>query len=180
MRSTHMILPNWWEAPRGLLETDSHCGLLAAWIVLRHFRKRVSVRSVTEGCRHSKRHGVFTIGLATCLKMHGLHVSFHTDSDPQIGPFETRCYARAARMGILPHPALELSALSSALSRGCIPIVLFNSEWDVGHFSPFVGVSRGSVMLPLADDEKLPVNRFLARWSEPGIQRQCVIAAPSS
>ena len=174
-----MNLPNWWEAPRALLETDGHCGLLAAWIVLRYFRKRVSAQNVTKASGYTKRHGVFTVGLATCLKMHGLQVSFHTDPDPQIGPFEKRCYGRAARLGILPHPALELSALSLALRRGCIPIVLFNSESDVGHFSPLLGIRRGSAILPLADEEKMPMNRFLARWSEPGIQRQCVIAAPS-
>lgn len=86
----------------------------------------------------------------------------------------------AVRPGALPHPALELSALSLALRHGCIPIVLFNSESDVAHFSPLLGVRRGNVILPLADEEKLPMNRFRARWSEPGIQRQCVIAGTSS
>lgn len=160
-RSNHLNLPNWWEAPSGLLETDGHCGLLATWIVLRHFRKRVSVGSVREGCQLTKGHGIFTVGLATCLKMHGLQVSFHTDPDPQIGSFEKHCYGRAASLGIHPHPALELSALSITLRRGCIPIILFNSESDVGHFSPSVGIRSGSVILPLADEEKphMPVGR---------------------
>lgn len=173
-----MTLPNWWEAPSTLLEMEGHCGLLAAWMVLKHFRKRVSVQSVTEACRYTKRQGIFPVALAGCLKLHGLRVAFHTDPDPQIGPFEKRCYARAARLGILPRPAIELSAVARALRRGCMPIVLFNSETDVGHFSPLLAIRRGSVILPLADEEKVPMNRFLARWSEPGIQRQCVIAEP--
>jgi|SRR6185437_2428392 len=174
-----MNLPNWWEAPSTLLETEGHCGLLAAWMVLKHFRKRVSARSVTQGCRHTQLHGVFSVALATCLKLHGLEVAFHTDPDPNIGPFENRCYARATRLGILPRPALELSALSSALRRGHIPIALFNSESGAGHFSPVRTIRDGSVVLPLADGGKMPINRFLARWSEPGIHRQCIVAGPS-
>jgi hypothetical protein len=57
-------LPNWQEAPNLLLETDGHCGLLAAWMVLRHFKKRVSANHLAEACGYTKRHGVFTIGLA--------------------------------------------------------------------------------------------------------------------
>ncbi len=171
-----MSLPNWWEAPSTLLKFDGHCGLLAAWMVLRHFRKRVSVQALTDACQYTKRHGVFTIALATCLKMHGVRVSFCTDPDPEIGGFEKRCYARAARLGILPLPALELSAVALALRRGCIPIVLFNSESGIGHFSPVRGIRKGRIMLPLADEEEMPTKRFIARWSEPAILRQCVIA----
>ena len=171
-----MSLRSWWEAPSALLEIEGHCGLLTAWIVLKHFRKRVSVQSVTDCCRYTRRYGVFTVGLAACLKMHGLHVSFHTDPDPKIGSFEKGCYLRAAKLGILPRPALELSAVSTALRRGCIPIVLFNAESGNGHFSPLLAIRKGSVILPLADEEEMPKDRFLARWSEPGIHRQCVIA----
>ncbi len=171
-----MSLPNWWEAPSTLLEIDGHCGLLAAWMVLRHFRKRVSAQALTEDCFYTKRHGVFTVGLATCLKVHGMRVCFHTDPDPAIGGFEKRCYARAAQMGILPQPAVGLSALMIAVRRGHIPIVLFNSESGVGHFSPLTGSRNGRLELPLADGEAIPKKRFLASWSEPGILRQCVIA----
>lgn len=171
-----MRLPNWWEAPRALLDTDGHCGLLAAWMVLRHFGKRVSARAVTEDCRYTKRHGVFTIGLATCLKLHGVHVSFHTDPDPAIGGYEKRCYARAAQLGIHPGPAIDLAALGLAVRQGQVPIVLFNSETGVGHFSPLVGLRKGRVELPLADGESIRKSTFLTRWSEQGINRQCVIA----
>jgi hypothetical protein len=170
-----MSLPNWWEASRALLE-NGNCGLLTAWMVLRHFRKRASVRALTDACQYTKRHCVFTIALATCLKMHGVRVSFCTDPDPKIGGFEKRCYARAARLGIVPSPALELSAIALALRRGCIPIVFFNSDSGIGQFSPVLAIVKGKIILPLADEEEMTRRRFLARWSEPEILRQCVIA----
>jgi hypothetical protein len=171
-----MSLPNWREAPTKLLEIDDHCGLLAAWMVLRHFRKRVSVQGLVTACKYTKGQGVFAIGLAACLKMHGLQVSFFTEPDPAIGGFEKRCYARAARLGVLPQPAVPLSAVLRAHRRGYIPIVLFNSEDGIGHFSPLIGLSEGMVKLPLADGNEMPKNQFIDRWSEPGILRQCVIA----
>ncbi len=140
------------------------------------FGKRVSTHALTEDCRYTKRHGVFTIGLATCLKVHGLQVSFHTDPDPAIGGYERRCYAQAAKLGILPRPAIDLPALVLAVRHGDVPIVLFNSETGVGHFSPLVGFRNRKVELPLADEEAIPKKRFLARWTEPGINKQCIIA----
>jgi hypothetical protein len=156
---------------------DGHCGLLAAWMVLRHFKKRVSASDLKEACRYTKRHGVFTIGLAAGLKSYGLRVSFYTDPDFQIGGFERRCYAHAARMGLCPQPALELSAILEAQRAGAVPIVLFNSESNVGHFSPLLGVHKRVLNLPLAEGERMRMARFLERWSEPDILRQCVIAA---
>ena len=170
-------LPNWWDAPKSFLEIDGHCGLLAAWMVLRHFKKRFSANNLAGACSYTKRHGVFTVGLAATLKLHGLRVSFHTDPDPQIGGFERRCYARAARMGLHPLPALELTDVLKAQRAGAVPIILFNSESDVGHFSPLIGLHKGVLNLPLADGEKMGMAQFLTGWSEPGILRQCIIAA---
>jgi hypothetical protein len=76
----------------------------------------------------------------------------------------------------VPRPALELSAIALALHRGCIPIVLFNSESGIGHFSPVLAIRKGRIILPLADEEEIPKKRFIARWTEPEILRQCVIA----
>ena len=94
-----MSLPNVCEAPRKLLQIDGHCGLIAAWMVLRHYRKRVSVPALIDACQYTKKHGVFAIALATCLRMHGLRVSFYTDPDPEIGGFEKRCYSRGCAVG---------------------------------------------------------------------------------
>jgi len=80
-------------------------------------------------------------------------------------------------MGLHPLPALELSDVLEAQRAGAVPIVLFNSESNVGHFSPLLGLHESALNLPLADGEKMGIAQFLARWSEPGILKQCVIAA---
>jgi hypothetical protein len=174
----NLELPNWWQAPNSLLEVDGHCGLLSAWMVLRHFRRRVSTKNFLSACSYTRRHGVFTVGLAAALKIHGLQVSFHTQPDLEIGGFERRCYSKAARIGIQPQPPLELSGVLRTLNSGAVPIVLFNTKSDVGHFSPLLGAHNGVLDLPLAEKERMRKSEFLHRWSEPGILRQCVIVAP--
>ena len=67
-----MKFPEWWEAPDELFNIDGHCGLVAAWVVLRHFEKRISVPHLVKACRYTKRHGVFTVSLAAALK----HMAF--------------------------------------------------------------------------------------------------------
>lgn len=171
-----MKFPQWWEAPERLLVMEGHCGLVAAWTVLDYFGKRVSLTKLVSACNYTKRHGVFTVGLAAGLKEHGLQVSFHTDPDIHVGGFEKRCYARADRVGVLVEPALELSAVLDACKRGRIPIVFFNTCSDVGHLSPLLGIRNGELRLPLAEGGKMSEHDFLHRWSEPGILRQCVIA----
>jgi hypothetical protein len=63
-----MKFPNWWEAPDELFRIDGHCGLVAAWAVLRYFGKRISVPKLVEACRYRKLHGVFAVSLAAALK----------------------------------------------------------------------------------------------------------------
>lgn len=152
-----------------------HCGLLAAWVVLHHFGKRISVPKLVTACGYTKRHGVFTVGLAAGLKEHGLQVSFHSDPDPHVGGFEKLCYARASRVGVLVEPALGLSGILWELRRGRIPIAFFNTPSDIGHFSPLLGIKNGKLRLPLAEGGKMSEGDFLNRWSEPEILRQCVI-----
>jgi len=171
-----MTFPDWWDAPGELLAMEGHCGLLAAWMVLRHFTKRVSIPKLITACDYTKRHGVFTVGLAAGLKAQGLQVSFHSELDFHIGAFERRCYARARRIGVVAQPALELANLLRERKRGRIPIVFFNTLSDVGHFSPLLGVRDGMLRLPLADDGKMSRSDFLASWSEPHILRQSIVA----
>jgi len=171
-----MKFPDWWDAPGELLTIEGHCGLLAAWMVLRHFSKRVSVPKLAKACDYTKRHGVFTVGLAAGLKVHGLRVSFHSEPDNHIGASERRCYTRARRVGVVAQPALELEFLLRERRRGRIPIVFYNMPSNVGHFSPLLGIRGGMLRLPLADDGVMSRDDFLARWSEPYIFRQCVVA----
>jgi hypothetical protein len=170
-----MKFPDWWHAPNELFGNDGHCGLVAAWAVLHHFRRRVSVPKLIKECRYTKRHGVFAVSLAAALKTHGLSVSFHSEPDDNIGGFERRCYAYASGLGIVPEPPLELSEVLRRRSRGNIPIVLFNTPANVAHFSPLLGSRNGTLRLPLADGGKMSESTFIARWSGPDILRQCVI-----
>jgi hypothetical protein len=171
-----MKFPDFSDTPEELLEIDGHCGLLAAWSVLSYFGKQISAARIVASCRYTKRHGVFAVCLTTCLKEHGLRVSFHSDPDDNIGGFEMRGYARGRRLGLIAELAIELPDLLRERKRGRVPIVLFNTDSDIAHFSPLLGIRRNVIELPLAENGSMPVEEFLARWSAPEILRQCVIA----
>lgn len=173
-----MKFPDWWEAPEELLEIDGHCGLLAAWAVLRSFGKSTEVSRLVRTCRYTKRYGVFTIDLAACLLEHGLDVSFHSEPDSEIGEFERRGYARAYRIGLQVRPALGLPGLLRERRRGRVPIVIYSTPLNAGHFSPLLSLRHGVLRLPLAEGGTMPENEFLTRWTAPGILRQAVIAGP--
>jgi hypothetical protein len=170
-----MKCSEWWEAPEELIAMDGHCGLVAAWSVLRYFGVPTDVPRLVRACRHTKRHGVFAISLATCLKEHGLQVSFHSDPDNDIGGWERRGYVHAQRLGLQIMPALDVPTLLRERKRGRVPIVLYNTPSDSGHFSPVLSISRGVLHLPMADGGKMPLSEFLARWSAPRILRQSII-----
>ena len=167
--------PKWRDAPEELLALDGHCGLTAAWSVLHYFGKSVVPRELVESCRHSKRLGVFTVDIAVALAEYGLEVSFHSESDDDIRRYESRGYARARRIGLFVKPALSLASLVRERRAGKIPIVLFNTELDSGHFSPLLGCRSGIVSLPYTSRGSMPKDEFLARWTAPRILRQCVI-----
>jgi len=173
-----MKFPEFSNAPNELLEMDGHCGLLAAWSVLHYFGKRIEVSKIVTSCRHTKRYGVFTVCLAACLREHGLQVSFHSDPDDHICGFEKQGYSYARRFGIVVKPAVDLLDLLRERKHGRVPIVLFNTSSDVGHFSPVLGMRRRILRLPLAEGGTMPAEEFLDRWSAPEILRQCVIAGP--
>jgi hypothetical protein len=175
-----MKFPDWREAPDELFRIDGHCGLVAAWVVLRYFGKRVSVSNLVEACRYTKRHGVFAVSLAAALQTHGLSVSFHSERDAHIGGFERRCYAYARRLGIVAEAPLELTEVLRRRKRGNVLIVLFNTSAGDGHFSPLLGSRNGTLRLPMADGSKMPESTFIARWSDPDILRQCVIVGAAT
>ena len=170
-----MQFPDWSEAPDELLRIDGHCGLIAAWVVLRYFGRRVSAANLIKECRYTKRHGVFTVSLAAALKTYGLSVAFHSERDSHISGFERRCYFYARRLGVFAEAPLDVSELLRSRKRGNIPIVLFNTAANRGHFSPLLGLRNGILQLPLADGGKMPKSTFIDRWSDPGILKQCVI-----
>jgi hypothetical protein len=175
----NMKFPELWEVPKELYEIEGHCGLATAWLVLRYFGKSTDVPKLVKTSRHTKRHGVFTVCLAACLKEHGLQVSFHSDPDNDIGEFERRGYVHARRLGLHVEPALEVPVLIRERKRGNVPVVFYNTSSNLGHFSPLLALGHGVLRLPLAEDGKMPLSEFLDRWSAPEILRQSIIAGPS-
>jgi hypothetical protein len=128
-------------------------------------------------CGHTKRHGVFTIGLASGLRRLGLQVSFHSQPDPAIGSFEGRLYARARHLGIRTEPSRSLKFLLQQRRRGRVPIVFYNTPSGLGHFSPLLGVRGPALRLPLAPGGLMAKHEFLVRWNEPEILRQAVVVS---
>jgi hypothetical protein len=168
-------LPCYSDAPLALLETGGNCGLLSAWGVLRHFRKRTNSAKLIKRCGYTRRYGVFTIGLACALAEAGLRVSFHTQLDPDPKPLERRLYRRAHRLGIPILPAADILTLVAASRRGELPIVFYDTKDGVGHFSPLIGARGRKLLLPYGEDGGLRVNEFERAWSAPGICRQAVV-----
>jgi hypothetical protein len=116
------------------------------------------------------------VDLAGGLKELGLEVTFHSERDDHIGRFERRGYARAKRLGIAVQPPVDLSVLLRERRKGRVPIVLYDTASESGHFSPLLGRKDDHLRLPLAPEGAMPIDEFLAAWSVPGILKQCVIA----
>jgi hypothetical protein len=166
--------PDWWKAPEEILSLEGHCGPLAAWCALHHFGKKPLASEIISACHHTKRYGAFTVHIAAGLKELGLQVSFHTDPDDDIGGFEMRGYHRLKRLGVPVEPAISLPELLAQRRRGRIPIVLYDTLPEAGHFSVVSGANRG--MLRLSYGESISKEDFIAAWTAPRILRQCVIA----
>jgi hypothetical protein len=165
--------PDWTDAPATLRHLDGHCGPLAAWAVLRHFRVRASAAAIIGAVRHSPR-GAFTIGIAVALAEMGLRVTFYSDPDPDVQPSERPLYGRAQRLGVVIEPAIGVQSLASAVRDGGIPVVFYRQRGG-GHFSPMLGVERGHVLLPYGLDEKISLTTFRRAWKQPGFCRQALI-----
>lgn len=170
--------PHPFDAPIPLLAADNHCGLIAAWTVLRFFAKRTTVRRLRTSSGYTKTNGVYAIGLALALREHGLGVRFHTDRDPGPAASERKLYAEARRRGIAIGPALSVPVLVAMASPTCVPIVLYQADRDP-HFSPVLGQRRGRVLMPLADVGFLSARALAVARRQPGILRQTVVVTPT-
>lgn len=169
-------LPCYSDAPLALLAVDGHCGLLAAWVVLRHFHKRVSSAKLIKQCAYTRRYGVFTIGLACALAESGLRVAFHTEFDSDPKPLERQLYGRARRLRVAILPAADISTLVAASRHGDLPIVHYEARDGAGHFSPLFGARGRTLLLPHDEQGGLRLSEFERAWSAPGICRQAVVA----
>lgn len=164
------------DAPRSLLTLPGGCGPLAAWLVLRHFGRRVAARRVVEACRYTAEHGTFTIGLALGLRELGLRVRFHSEPDPEPPALEEACYAAAKEAGVEVGGALELAALLDEVGRDCVGVVLYDADGAEAHLSPLLGSDGRHLVLATAATE-IDSAEFDAAWRAPGILRQCVLVS---
>ena len=171
-------LPSLWDAPSALLGFDGHCGLLTAWVALRHFRRRTSADRLVRACGYVRRRGVFSVALASALHGHGLDVTFYSDPDPAMQPAERRYYARVRRLGILVQPAAPLKVLLAHVAAGRIPIVLYHRPDGEIHFSILTGAAGGRVQFH--DDTELTRRCFEHGWNTPDTLRQSVVVGANS
>jgi hypothetical protein len=128
-----------------------------------------------RACGYTPRYGVFTIALATALREHGLEITFHSDSDPDMKPLERRFYRRAQNLQIRVLPPVTLPELLGHAAAGCVPIVFYDTPSGEAHFSPLLGEERGRLILPMSDGGSMTKQQFLRYWSGPEILGQCVI-----
>ena len=169
--------PKYFDAPLKLLQLESNCGLITAWSILKYFKKKTSAAKIIELCRHTKKHGTFTIALSVALKQHGLNVSFFSEFDPKPHLIEKRCYSIAKKIGVDIHQSIDLEILLSKINSENIAVVLYNTPEDNGHLSPLLGKDDDNLVLPFSENGYLPRQEFLDCWNSPEIYRQCLIAS---
>jgi hypothetical protein len=162
------------KIPAPLLALENGCGVVAAWMALRRFRRRVAWKTVAKLCDHRKATGTFAIAIAVTLKKCGLSVTFCTDEDPDKKPREVAGYREAKKLGIEVRPALSIRALRT-LAKNRLVIVLFDAENGDGHFSPVASVSKSSISFTYGTEPTLSLGVFRARWRGPGVCRQAIV-----
>lgn len=169
--------PSLWDAPFALHELPGDCGPLSAWMVLRHFGRRVAARRVIEACRHTEEHGTFMIALAVGLRELGLSVRFHSEPDPEKQAIEEPCYALAESIGVEVRGALELPDLLAEIGEDRVAIVLFDADGVDAHISPLTGSDGARLLLPNTAGGVMDIADFETAWRAPGILRQCVLVS---
>jgi len=162
--------------PAGLQQLDNGCGVIAAWMALHAYRKRVAWRRLARLCRHAKGTGTFAISVAVALKKCGLPVTFCTDPDPDQQPKEMVGYRAAKKLGIPIRPSLELRELREALREKKTVIVLFNARNGDGHFSPVLSIGSATISFSHGNEPILSLRVFRSRRRAPGVCRQAIIA----
>jgi hypothetical protein len=170
-----MSFPALHAIPHELFAVEGNCGPIAAWMALRHFRKRVAVGRLIKLCRHTKKYGTFTVSIAVALRQCGLSPVFHTEEDSQMTRIEIASYraASALNIPILPPPSFD--QLRLLVQLGAFVIVVLDAEDGQGHFSPVTSISDQEIVFPYGNEERLPLPTFFTRWSAPGVLRQAVV-----
>ena len=169
--------PKYEDAPLPLMQLDGNCGPVTVWAILKYFRKRVSSKTIVTACRHTKKHGTFTIAMALALREFGRRVIFYTEPDPAPQLIEKRCYKLAQEAGIPINNAIAIKSLCAAIRRDCLPIVFYDTVSGMGHFSPLIGFQGNKLLLPFDENQEITITDFNQRWNAPGIYRQCLVVS---
>jgi hypothetical protein len=160
-----------------LLDLEGNCGLLAAWVALRHFHRRTSADRLISTCGFTG-DGIFSVALACALYDHSLDVNFYSDFDAAMQLAERPFYSRASSLGILVQPAITLDLLTSQIGLGQLPIVLYYLPKGEPHFSILTGATADTVHFH--EEGEMSRQDFEAGWNTPDTLRQAVVVGARS
>lgn len=169
------------DAPDTLRSITANCGPISAWQVLKFFGKNVSPDELLQSCRFDPVVGVYAIGLAVALADIGLTVTFYSDPDPDPSLVEREFYSQARRLALDLRPGAGLpdldAAMASALHERGVGIILYETEGEDAHFTPFLGLCDDEIVAPNEGDGLL-IDDVELRRAAKGILRQALIIRP--
>jgi hypothetical protein len=165
-----------------LWQDEGNLGLLSACGVAMQFGLRPEPKSMRIDSGYSLELGVFTAGIARALHRLELDVTLFGDDDSTSRPEEAALLTELLEAGASVQPAVSIDHLASLARNRYVPILFYNSDSDLGTFSPFAGLDRKDrLKLPYDADGNTRMARdvFMEKWTSPGIFRQCVLVGPS-
>jgi Peptidase C39 family len=119
------------HVPASLLSLESGCGVICTWLVLRHFRKAVSIKRLIRLCKFTRSQGTYAVALAVALRKFGLPVIFLTDEDNDKKPIEIIAYKQAKKLSIRVLPGPTIRDLIRYLRQGKVVVALFDTKGGV-------------------------------------------------
>jgi hypothetical protein len=163
------------QVPASLLSRESGCGVICGWLVLRHFRKRVSIKRLLRLCKFTKSQGTYAVALAVALRKCGLPVIFLTDEDNDKKPIEIIAYRQAKKLKICVLPGPTIRDLNCYLRQGKVVVALFDTKGGIAHFSPVREITGGRVFFDDPIEPDMSTRTFNKRRAAPGICRHTIV-----
>lgn len=176
------VFPRLADAPATLRALEGSCGPVTAWQVLTYLGYEVDAEELLRDACFDSDVGAYAVGLAVALAARGLRVFFHSDPDPAPSPVELDLYTSAESLGVTFKPGADLVTLDRELERQPmgqgVALLLYEANDEVPHFTPFLGLHDGEVVVPNEGDG-IAISEMEMRRSAPGIYRQAIIAFKS-
>jgi Peptidase C39 family len=163
------------HVPASLLSLESSCGVICAWLVLRHFRKTVSIKRLIRLCKFTKSEGTYAVALAVALRQFGLPVIFLTDEDNDKKPIEIIAYKQAKKLNIRVLPGPTIRDLNRYLRQGKVVVALFDTKDGVAHFSLVREITGGRVFFDDPIEPEMSTRTFNKRRAAAGICRHTIV-----